>query len=226
MDVLARLEDVEPSATVIDIGCGTGRVTEALLEVVPEGRVLAIDASADMVELTRRRLGDRAEVWCQDVLELDLADPVDLVVSMATLHWVPDHGRLWRRLAQALRPGGAVEVQFGGEGNIAGVYEVIEAVARDLAPELVGFSPCHYAGTGETERRLGEAGFAEIRCWLEERPTYPADVDAFVRTSILPAHIQRLPAERRESFAAAVVESVRPPLDFVRINVSAVRPAS
>ncbi|HWW67552.1 MAG TPA: class I SAM-dependent methyltransferase [Solirubrobacterales bacterium] len=225
-DVLARLDGVEPNATVIDIGCGTGRVTEALLALVPEGRVLAIDASADMVELTRRRLGDRAEVWCQDVLDLDLVDPVDLVVSMATLHWVPDHDRLWNRLAQALRPGGALEVQFGGEGNIAGVYEVIEAVARDLAPELVGFSPCNYAGARETEERLHGAGFVEIRCWLEERPTYPEDVNAFVRTSILPAHIQRLPADRRESFAAAVVESVRLPLDFVRLNVSAVRDGS
>lgn len=226
MEVLARLEGIEPNATVIDIGCGTGRVTEALLALVPEGRVLAIDASADMVELTRRRLGDRAEVWCQDVLDLDLVDPVDLVVSTATLHWVQDHDRLWDRLARALRPGGALEVQFGGEGNIAGVYEVIEAIASDLAPELVGWAPCHYAGAQETEKRLDEAGFAEIRCWLEERPTYPDDLNAFVRTSILPAHIQRLPEDRREPFVAAVVESVRPPLDFVRINVSAVRSQS
>ncbi len=119
-----------------------------------------------------------------------------------------------------------MEVQFGGEGNIAGVYEVIEAVARDLAPELVGWSPCRYAGARETEKRLREAGFTEIQCWLEDRPTYPEDVNAFVRTSILPAHIQRLPKDRRESFATAVVENVRLPLDFVRINVSAVRPAS
>jgi ubiquinone/menaquinone biosynthesis C-methylase UbiE len=53
---------------VLDVGCGTGRVTEALLELVPRGRVLAMDASADMVALARRRLGDRAEVWCQDAL--------------------------------------------------------------------------------------------------------------------------------------------------------------
>jgi trans-aconitate 2-methyltransferase len=221
--VLARLEGIAPDATVLDVGCGTGRVTEALLALVPRGRVLAVDASADMVALARKRLGDRAEVWRQDVLELELDEPVDAVVSTAVLHWVRDHDRLWARLARALRPGGVLEAQCGGKGNIDAVCEVIEAVARDAAPELVGWSPWVFAGPEETERRLREAGFTKTRCWLEERPTHPSDVDAFVRTSILPAHLARLPAERRERFAAAVVAGVRLPLRYVRLNVSAVR---
>src|SRR4051794_34519754 len=222
-DVLARLGGVAADATVLDVGCGTGRVTEALLAVVPRGRVLAFDASADMVALARKRLGDRAVVWCQDVLELDLEQPVDAVVSTAALHWVSDHDRLWERLSRALRPAGVLEIQCGGRGNIDRVREAIEVAARDVAPELVGWSPWEFAGPQETERRLQRAGFASIRCWLAERPTYPEDVDAFVRTSILPAHLARLPAERREPFAAAVVARVRLPLDYVRLNVSARR---
>src|SRR3954465_15582106 len=93
-DVLARLRGIAPDATVLDVGCGTGRVTEALLELVPRGRVLAIDASPDMVALAAQRLGDRARVWCQDVLEVELEEPVDAIVSTATLHWVPDHDRV------------------------------------------------------------------------------------------------------------------------------------
>ena len=182
-DVLARVDGIAPDATVLDVGCGSGRVTEALPALVPQGRVLALDASADMVALARTRLGERAAVWCQDVLDLDLDREVD-----------------------AIR-----------------VREVIEAVARDAAPELVGWSPWVFAGPEETEARLQHAGFTAIRCWLQDRPTHPDDVDAFVRTSILPAHLARLPAERRERFAAAVTARVRPPLDYVRLNVSAVR---
>jgi trans-aconitate 2-methyltransferase len=225
-DVLARLDGIAPDATVLDVGCGTGRVTELLLSLVPDGRVLAMDASADMVALARGRLGDRAELWCQDALDLDLDEPVDAIVSTAALHWVPDHDRLWERLAQALRPGGVLEIQCGGEGNVDRVREVIDAVARDCAPELVGWSPWVFASPQETERRLQDAGFTAIRCWLQARPTHPQDVDAFVRTSILAAHLERLPEQRREPFAAAVVAGVQLPLDYVRLNASAVRAAA
>jgi len=224
--VLARLDGIAPDATVLDVGCGSGRVTEALLALVPRGQVLAIDQSEEMVELARARLGDRARVWCQDVLDLTLEGPVDAIISTATLHWVRDHDRLWSRLAGALRPCGKLEVQCGGQGNIARVREVIEAVSRDLAPELVGWSPWTFAGPEDTGRRMRQAGFTDIRCWLERRPTRPENLNAFVPTSILAAHLHRLPAERRERFAAAVVAGVRLPLDYVRLNASGVRAAA
>jgi trans-aconitate 2-methyltransferase len=217
-DVLGRLDGVGADATVLDVGCGTGRVTELL--VGRFARVLAIDASAAMVAQARERLGDRAEVWQSDVLELGVPAPVDLVVSTATLHWVPDHNRMWRKLAAALRPGGRLEIQCGGRGNIARVREAIDAVAP---PELAGWSPWTFAGPEETTERLHAAGFTDVRAWLTEKPTHPEDVAAFVRTSILPVHLERLPPERRDAFADAVIAGVEPPLDYVRLNVSAVR---
>lgn len=222
-DVLGRLAGIAPDATVLDVGCGTGRVTEQLLQLVPLGRVLAFDASADMVKLARARLADRAEVWCQDVLSLELPEPVDVIVSNAVLHWVTDHPRMWRALAAAVRPGGRLEIQCGGQGNIARVREVIDRVASDAFPELVGWSPWEFAAPEITEQRLQRAGFSEIRCWLRNQPTYPEDVASFVRTSILAAHLDRLPDERREEFATTVAAGVRLPLDYVRLNVSARR---
>jgi trans-aconitate 2-methyltransferase len=219
--VLDRLASVvAPDATVLDVGCGTGRVTEQLLALVPRGRVIAIDASEDMVRLARERLGYRVEVQRQDVLELHLDEPVDAIVSTATLHWVTDHDALWPRLRAAMKPGGRLEVQCGGEGNIARVCAAIERVA----PELGGWTPWTFAGPQETERRLAAAGFAEVRCWLQERPTTPDDPAAFIRTSILPAHLERIAPERREAFVSAVVSAVELPLDYVRLNVSARTP--
>jgi trans-aconitate 2-methyltransferase len=100
-EVMARLDGIRPDATVLDVGCGTGRVTESLLALVPHGRVLAIDASEEMVALARARLGGRAQLWRQDVLDLGLPEPVDVIVSAAALHWVTDHDRMWGRLARA-----------------------------------------------------------------------------------------------------------------------------
>jgi trans-aconitate 2-methyltransferase len=221
-DVLDRLAGIAPDATVLDVGCGTGLVTERLLELVPQGQVLAIDASADMVELARRRLGARATVWCLSVLYVSLPEPVDVIFSTATLHWVADHDRLWRVLAASLRLGGRLEIQCGGEGNIARVREAIAAaISEGPYPELAGWSPWEFASPATAERRLHDAGFTEVRCFLEQRPTYPDDLAGFVRTSILAAHLERLAPERRDRFCAAVLARVSAPLDYVRLNVSA-----
>jgi trans-aconitate 2-methyltransferase len=222
-DVLARLRGIAPDATVLDVGCGTGRVTEQLLALVPQGRVLAIDASPEMVELARRRLGDRATVWAQDAIDLELAQPVDAVFSTAALHWVKDHERLWIRLADALLSGGRLEAQCGGEGNIERVRAAIEAAARENAPELRGFSPWTFASPEETERRMRSAGFTSVACRLHARPTRPEQPAEFVRTSILAAHLERLPEPRRAAFAAAVAARVELPLDYVRLDISAVK---
>ena len=224
MAVLARVAGrIPPRARVLDVGCGTGRVTEALLELVSGGRVLAIDASQAMVDLAGERLGGRARVWRQDVLDLVLDEPVDVVVSTATLHWVPDHDLLWQRLAAVLRRGGILEIQCGGRGNLDRVREAIDAVVAESFPELEGWSPWVFAGPQETRERLEAAGFTSVRCWLEERPTRSDDLADFVRSSILPAHMARLPEQRRERFAAAVLKRVREPLDYVRLNASAIK---
>jgi trans-aconitate 2-methyltransferase len=183
------------------------------------GRVLAIDASEDMVTLARSRLGDRAQVWCQDVARSrsHRARRRDRLDGSTALGDRPrSHGT---RLAGALRPGGILEVQCGGEGNIARVREVIDRVAGDAFPELVGWSP-----VGVREPAGDRAAPARgRRCWLEDRPTYPQDIGPFVRTSILAAHLARLSEERRDAFVTAIVGGVRPPLDYVRLNVAAVR---
>jgi trans-aconitate 2-methyltransferase len=222
-EVIARLPPLPPHARVLDVGCGTGLVTEQLLEIAPDVRVIGVDASREMVALARARLGGRAEILCQDALELDVDEPVDAIVSTAALHWVPSHELLWRRLAGALRPGGVIEAQCGGAGNIARVREAIDAAAQQEAPELAGFSPWEFATPEQTHERMLRAGFAEIRCWLQQKPTEPEDPAAFVRTSILAAHLERLAPDRREPFARAVCERVRLPLDYVRLNISAVR---
>ena len=222
-DVLARVGTPAPDARVLDVGCGTGLVTERLCALVPEGRVLAIDASQAMVDAAAARLGERATVWRADALELEVPAPVDLVVSTATLHWVADHPRLWRRLHAALRPGGRLEAQCGGEGNIAGVRVAIDAAVAEGAPALRDFSPWTFSGADETRAELEAAGFTDVRCWLEERPTVPDDLGDFVRTSILPAHLERLPEAERAAFADAVLARTPATLDYVRLNISAVR---
>ncbi len=97
LEVLERLAPAG-GEVVLDAGCGSGRVTEALLQRLPRGRVIAVDESASMVEAARRRLGPEVDIRALDLLELELEEPVDAILSTATFHWIADHERFldWR----------------------------------------------------------------------------------------------------------------------------------
>jgi trans-aconitate 2-methyltransferase len=82
-EVLDRLV-LRGDETVLDAGCGSGRVTELLRQRLPHGRVIAVDGSPSMVAVARQRLGDEADLRVTDLLELELDIPVDAVLSTAT----------------------------------------------------------------------------------------------------------------------------------------------
>src|ERR1700733_4471163 len=103
--------------TVLDAGAGTGRVTDMVLELLPRGRVIAVDGSPSMCETARERLpADRTTVICSDLLALELDEPLDAIISTATFHWIHDHETLFARMRAAIRDGGQFVAQCGGEG--------------------------------------------------------------------------------------------------------------
>jgi trans-aconitate 2-methyltransferase len=225
MEVLKRLE-LREDEDALDAGCGSGRVTEELAKRLPNGSILAVDASEAMVGKARERLGDRASYLVADLSELEVDEPVDLVFSTATFHWVLDHDQLFGRLHAALRPGGRLVAQCGGLGNVAQHAQAIAAVATrpEFAPHFGGMTVMwNFAGPEETEARLRNAGFAEARCWLEPKPVTPADPLRFTMTVTLGPHLARLPEELRLPFAEAILAQSPQPLtlDYVRLNIEA-----
>src|SRR3954451_13007701 len=130
-EVLDRLE-LRGDETVLDAGCGSGRLTELLVERVPDGRVIGIDASASMIDAARERLGPGADVRVADLVGLDLGgETVDVVFSTATFHWIADHDALFASLRGVLRPGGRLVAQCGGAGNIASIHAAARQAADD-----------------------------------------------------------------------------------------------
>src|SRR6478609_419541 len=96
-EVLERLP-LRGEETVLDAGCGSGRITEMLAARLPRGRVIAVDASPAMVDAARQRLGEQADVRVMDLVDLELGEPLDAILSTATFHWIADHERLFARL--------------------------------------------------------------------------------------------------------------------------------
>jgi trans-aconitate 2-methyltransferase len=226
-EVIERLP-LDGDETVLDAGCGSGRVTQLLLDRLPNGRVIGVDASESMIEKAREALGDRADYMVADLSKVEVPEPVDVVFSTATFHWLPDHDQLFSRLHDALKPGGRLVAQCGGQGNVARHAQAIVSVAT--SPEFVEhFSDMavmwNFAPPDETEERLRNAGFEDVSCWLEDKPVQPEHPYDFTTTVTMGPHLARLPEEKRRAFAEAVLELEDDPLvlNYVRLNIDARR---
>jgi trans-aconitate 2-methyltransferase len=224
LEVLGRLQ-LRGDETVLDAGCGSGRITQALIERLPDGHVIAADASESMVAAARERLPG-ADVRQIDLLELRLEQPVDAILSTATFHWISDHERLFGRLHAALKPGGRLVAQCGGDGNISELRgRAGEVCARE--PYAAAFArfrpPWNYAAPDDTRRRLLAAGFARAECWLAPAPKQPEEPREFLRTIVLGPHVQHLPPELREPFMDDVIAALPKPVvvDYIRLNIDA-----
>lgn len=212
--------------TVVDLGCGTGRDTERLLDELPGGRVVAVDGSVQMLERLRERLGSRLDRV--DVVHADLSQPFpevvrgNAVMSVATFHWVPDHTALFRRVAGALPRNGRFEAEFGGQGNIAGF---LQAVERAGGPK--DESPWEFASREETTEALLAAGFQDVHVRLVEDPAVlerGPQLESFIATVMLAAMLRDMtPDEGRELVRRTADELPEPVIDYVRMQVTATR---
>lgn len=162
--------------TVVDAGCGTGRLAMLLAEALPRGRVLAVDTSAEMLSVAGRNFLGLGNAWLlrADLAALPLAGAVDVIFSNATFHWVTDHDSLFGSLAGALKPGGTLAAQCGGAGNLERAHSIELKVAA--APRFARYfgawrEPYHFATPEETRGRLAAAGFTDIEVSLVAAPT-------------------------------------------------------
>jgi trans-aconitate 2-methyltransferase len=179
-----------------------------------------------MVEHAREALGDRATVFRAELTELVLDEPVDAVFSNAVFHWVPDHDRLFERLFAALRPGGRLVAQCGGEGNVAAFHRAAREAGAEppYAEHLAGWEgPWNFAGPDVTAARLGRAGFEAIETWLEPHPVVPDDPEDYLRTVCLGYHLEQLPEDLRAGYVTSVLARAGDELDYVRLNITARR---
>jgi trans-aconitate 2-methyltransferase len=227
-EVMGRLQ-LAGNETVLDAGCGSGRVTEQLLERLPQGHVIGLDLAPSMLTEARRRLarfGSRVSLVQADLLDLGPDTlgghgPLDAVLSTATFHWVLDHDRLFRNLASVMRSGAALEAQCGADGNIARLLEAVRKVGGERAGTWL------YATPEDTRRRLARAGFVDVEVWTHPEPT-PIDpgepLETYLATVCLRVHVSDMAEDERRHFLRQVAQAMpEPVVDYVRLNISARR---
>jgi len=228
--------DLRGDECVLDLGCGDGALTFRIAELVPDGRVLGIDASEGMIDAALPKTTANLSFRLMDIDELDFNEEFDLIFSNATLHWVGDHRKLLRNVRRVLRPGGRVRFDFAGDGNCLNFFSVVrEAMVLDsFAEDFVDFEWPWYMPTVQAYTTLAEeSDLGSIKVWGGNADRYFPDSDAMIRwidqPSLVP-FLTRLPEKKRAAFrdhvVARMIERSLQPDDtcfetFRRINLTA-----
>ena len=249
--VLARLAPV-PGERILDLGCGTARLTATLLETLGHGHVVGVDRSETMLREAAERTATRPPVMPlhdasveparltfvrADGAALPFADAFDAVVSTAALHWMPDHEAVFASVYCALAPGGRFIAQCGGTRNLRVLFDRAETLMR-TRPFSRYFGtwrePWEFADVPTTMMRLERAGFTLIDAFLESAPTVMPDRQTyaeFVELICLRPQLALLPPEKRAAFVQALADQAAGDaepftLDYWRLNISARKPAA
>lgn len=226
--------------TVLDIGCGDGKVTAYLAERLPRGAVVGIDNSAAMIDLAQRTFPPERHpslaFRVMDAREIVFEQHFDVVFSNAVLHWVKDHRPVLDGVSACLKNGGRLLFQMGGKNNARDVVlALLRLIARDAWKPFFAEFPFPYGFYDPQEYRalLMAAGLEPSRVELIPKDMQQPGRDGltgWIRTTWLP-YTQRIPEDRREDFIAALVETylAKHPLDpqgyahvgMVRLEVEA-----
>jgi trans-aconitate methyltransferase len=225
---------------VLDAGCGTGRITAELLTRIPQGQVIAVDLSQNMLRRARENLKSqfarRAGFICADLQQLPFCEQFDGIFSTATFHWVKDHPRLFASLHIALKPGGWLVAQCGGGPNLAR----LRARAAELLalPKYAHYfedwvEPWEFAPAEVTAERLRDAGFTDVETWTEPAGFVLPNEEIFkqyLATVTLHRHLERITdlALRDEFLTEMARLSDEYPdlaMDYWRLNINARKPA-
>jgi trans-aconitate 2-methyltransferase len=156
--------------SVLDLGCGDGKLTENLADLVPAGHVTGIDGSEGMIQVANARARNNLSFMIMDIDELQLDRKFDLIFSNATLHWIKDHNKLWTGIIKILNPGGLVRFNFAAAGNCSTLIRVLtEAMAsgefRDLFADFKW--PWYMPSIEDYLIILKEFEFTDCRVWGE-----------------------------------------------------------
>jgi trans-aconitate 2-methyltransferase len=166
---LLELLAPKPGERVLDLGCGTGHLTNRIAETGAE--VVGLDNAPAMIEQARRNYpGLQFEVG--DGANFAFPEPFDAVFSNAALHWMKPPERVAACIARALKPGGRLVAELGGKGNVEQVVAALrEATAAAGLPLPGEPHPWYFPSVGEYASLLEASSLAVAYAALFDRPT-------------------------------------------------------
>lgn len=225
-----ELLDPKPGERVLDVGCGTGHLTAQIAERGAE--VLGLDSSVSMVAQARQNF-PKLRFQLSDARDFQVGAPFDAVFSNAALHWVREPEAAIACMARALKQGGRLVIEMGGQNNISRITRASEAVLREA-----GFRAEHrwyFPSIGEYSSLLEKHGFFVTLAQNFPRDTKLEHPERGMREWLEMfggAYFEDVPAAAREAVVRKIEERLKPELfregfwfaDYRRLRMVAERP--
>ncbi|HEY9750964.1 MAG TPA: methyltransferase domain-containing protein [Allocoleopsis sp.] len=217
---------------ILDLGCGTGALTQQIAD--RGATVLGIDSAASMIAQAQQNYPNlRFEV--ADATELPFVEQFDAIFSNAVLHWVKPPEAAIARMWQALKPGGRLVVEFGGKGNVNAIATALEQSLREMGyPNPETLNLWYFPSISEYTTLLEQQGFEVQFAALFDRPTPLADTDGMQNwiKMFAQSFLQAVPTEQQTAFLTQITERIRSQLyhdgtwfaDYRRIRAIALKP--
>lgn len=219
----------QPGERILDLGCGTGHLTEQIAGA--GASVVGLDHSASMLQQARATY-PHVEFIEGDARDFSFAAPFDAVFSNAVLHWVRPPEHVVRCVRRALRPGGRFVAEFGGKGNVKAIVAALRTAAERIGVQLRSM-PWYFPSISDYAALLEATGFEVRFASLFDRPT-PLQGESGLRDWLkmfAEPMLKAVPPEHQEQFMAATEEGARAELwsdggwiaDYRRLRVVAVK---
>ncbi|MGH7953981.1 MAG: class I SAM-dependent methyltransferase [Limisphaerales bacterium] len=236
-ELIAKL-NLRGDENILDVGCGDGKVTAEIARHISKGLAVGIDASAEMIAFAEKffppknfpnlkfQIGDARKIHFTKNQK-----KFDLVFSNAALHWVDDHQAFLRGVAFILKSCGRLVVSCGGKGNAQDVFVALRPEMRlkrwrEFFRKMP--TPYFFYSPEDYKKWLPKFGFQIQDLKLAPKDATYAGVNGFaawLRTTWIP-YVQRVPANLREEFIAAVTQryvAKHPPDAEGKVHVKMVR---
>lgn len=199
---------------ILDVGCGDGKLSAEIARNLPEGSVLGIDLSEDMITFARNHYPEdkfqNLSFMQRDASELTFDSEFDVVFSNAVLHWIKAPRTALKGFWKSLKPEGVFLAQFGGRGNAAEVIKIADSMLEDekWSSYFRNFVfPYGFYGPEEYGKWLKDAGFSVKRLEMHSKDMAlegEKGLSAWIASTWLP-YIQQVPEESKEDFINEVV---------------------
>jgi trans-aconitate 2-methyltransferase len=227
--------NLQGNESVLDIGCGDGKITAEIGRRLSGGTVVGIDNSDEMIDLASLKFPEtkfpNITFRKIDAREIPYKNQFDVVFSNAALHWVRDHQSVLRGVAISLKKHGRLLFQMGGKGNAEEIIEIIDRLIKmDRWKSYFRRFEFPYGFYGPDEYRswLDQSGLEEKRIELiskDMKQKGEEGLAGWIRTTWLP-YTERVPDDLKEELIEAVVSGYlehHPPDDSGYVHVKMVR---